>query len=127
MADLAVLDCDALGVGTTFRVYTRTRSNVYTLGMESPHDSQIVWDEHNQTHLLVDRADRGITVEDVEHMLTDPDTRTRPLATGAELHLGRALSGRPLAVVTVGVNELYPKTGWWITQKAWRQAHDESL
>ncbi len=95
--------------------------------MDSSYDSQIVWDEHNLTHLLVERAERGITVEDVEHVLTDTDTRTRSLPTGAELHLGRALSGLPLAVVTIGVAELYPKTAWWITEKAWRRAHDESV
>jgi len=27
---------------------------------------QIVWDEHNLFHLLVERRDRGIAVEDVE-------------------------------------------------------------
>ncbi len=78
-------------------------------------------------HLLVERAPRGISVEDVEHVLTDPDTRTRSLSTGADIHLGGAPSGRPLAVVTIGVAGLNPRTAWRITEKAWRRAHEESL
>lgn len=92
--------------------------------MAEPPESRVVWDEHNLFHLTVERAHRGITPEDVEHVLRDPDTRVRPLPSGADLNIGRAPNGRPLAVVTVGVNELYPKTAWWVDEKTWRRAHD---
>lgn len=95
--------------------------------MSPQPDIRIVWDEYNLMHLLVDRAERGISIEDVEHVLTDPDTRTRRLPTGAEMHIGRALSGRPLATVTFGVAELYPKTAWWVTERIWRIAHDQAV
>ncbi|MDQ2742425.1 MAG: hypothetical protein M3Z66_09045 [Chloroflexota bacterium] len=95
--------------------------------MEIPPEVQIVWDEHNLFHLLTERGHRGITVEDVEQVLTDPDTRSRTLPTGADLHIGRGPTGRPLAVITVSVAELYPKTAWWLTEKTWRKAHDHSV
>ncbi len=60
-------------------------------------------------------------------MLIDPDTRSRILPTGAELHIGRGPTRRPLAVITVGVAELYPKTAWWVTEKTWRKAHDHPV
>lgn len=92
--------------------------------MGEPPQSRIVWDEHNLFHLLIERADRGITPEDVEHVLTDPETRVRSLASGADLNIGRAANRRPLAVVTVGVSELYPKTAWWVSERTWRRAHE---
>lgn len=95
--------------------------------MEISPKVQIVWDEHNLFHLIMERGHRGITVEDVEHVLIDPDTRSRALPTGADLHIGRGPTGRPLAVITVGVAELYPKTAWWVTEKTWRKAHDHHV
>lgn len=92
--------------------------------MGKPPESRIVWDEHNLFHLTVERAARGITPEDVEHVLTDPETRVQRLASAANLNIGRAPNGRPLAVISVGVNELYPKTAWWVSEKTWRRAHD---
>ena len=97
---------------------------VYTRGVDTPPTVRIVWDEHNLHHLLVERAERGITPEDVEHVLTDLDTMVRPLPAGGDLNIGRAPSGRPLAVVTIGVAELYPKTAWWVSEKVWRRAHE---
>jgi hypothetical protein len=97
---------------------------VYTCGVDKPSSVRIVWDEHNLHHLLVERAERGITPEDIEHVLTDPDTAARALPTGADLNIGRAPSGRPLAVVTIGVAELYPKTAWWVSEKVWRRTHE---
>jgi hypothetical protein len=78
--------------------------------VEIPPEVQIVWDKHNLFHLLMERGLRGITVEDVEQVLIDSDTRSRTLPTAADLHIGRGPTGRPLAVITVGVAELYPKT-----------------
>ena len=92
--------------------------------MDKPPSARIVWDEHNLHHLLVERAERGITPEDVEHMLADANTVVRPLASGAALNIGRAPNGRPMAVITIGVAELYPKTAWWVSEKAWRRAHE---
>ena len=95
--------CDA---ASSKNVYTWLGSYVYTGGMDWSPDVEVVWDERNLFHLLVERAHRGISVDDVEHVLTDPGTRVRRLPTGADLYIGRAASGRPLAVVTVGVAEL---------------------
>jgi hypothetical protein len=97
---------------------------VYTCSVDKSPGARIVWDEHNLHHILIERAERGITPEDIEHMLADPDTVVRPLPTGADLNIGRAPSGRPLAVVTIGMSELYPKTAWWVSEKAWRRAHE---
>jgi hypothetical protein len=97
---------------------------VYTCSVDKPPSARIVWDEHNLHHLLVERAERGITPEDIEHMLADPDTVVRTLPTGADLNIGRTPSGRPLAVVTIGMSELYPKTAWWVSEKTWRRAHE---
>jgi hypothetical protein len=29
-----------------------------------------------------------------------------------------------MAVITIGVAELYPKTVWWVSEKVWRRAHE---
>jgi len=92
--------------------------------VDDPPEVRIVWDEHNLFHLVVERAERGITPEDVEHVLADPDTRVQRLSSGGDLRIGRAPSGRPLAVITIGVTELYPKTAWWVTEKIWGRAHE---
>ena len=92
--------------------------------MDKPASVRIVWDEHNLHHILVERAERGITSEDVEYMLGDPKTVVRQLPNGADLNIGRATNGRPIAVITIGVAELYPKTAWWVSEKAWRRAHE---
>jgi hypothetical protein len=97
---------------------------VYTAIVEEPPIARIVWDEHNLHHLLVERADRGITPEDVEYMLMDPETVVRRLENGAELNIERAPNGRPLAVVTIGVAEPYPRTAWWVSERVWRRAHE---
>ncbi|MGI8825536.1 MAG: hypothetical protein ACR2JC_07815 [Chloroflexota bacterium] len=94
--------------------------------METPPNVRIFWDEHNLFHLLTERAHRGITVEDVEHVLTDPDTQSRTLPTAAGPLIGPGPTGRPLAVITVGVAELYAKIAWWVTEKTWRKVHDRS-
>ena len=104
-------------------IYT-TADCVYTNSVDNPPTTRIVWDEYNLHHILIERAERGITPEDIEYMLADPDTAVRSLPTGADLNIGRAPSGRPLAVVTIGVAELYPKTAWWVSEKAWRRAHE---
>ncbi len=106
-----------------FGIYTERRF-VYTYRVDNLPTTRIVWDEHNLHHILIERAERGITPEDIEHMLADPDTAVRSLPTGADLNVGRASSGRPLAVVTIGKTELYPKTAWWVSEKAWRRAHE---
>lgn len=86
---------------------------------------EIVWDEHNLHHLLVDNAQRGISVEDVEAVLNDSETVAMPRPSGAELHIGRAPSSRAMAVVTIGDQEIYPKTAWWTSERSWRRSHGQ--
>lgn len=97
---------------------------VYTFIVDEPPIVRIVWDEHNLHQLLVERAERGITSEDVEHILMDAETVVRRLESGAYLNIGRAPNGRPMAVITIGVAELYPKTAWWVSERVWRRAHE---
>ncbi|MGI8552820.1 MAG: hypothetical protein ACR2PL_18840 [Dehalococcoidia bacterium] len=49
-----------------------------------------------------------ISVEDVEQVFTDPETRIRAIPSCAHLRIGRTLHGQYLAVVTVGIAELEP-------------------
>lgn len=97
---------------------------VYTFIVDESPVARIVWDEHNLNHLLVARVERGISSEDVEHLLMDAETVVRRLESGADLNIGRAPNGRPLAVITIGVAELYPKTAWWVSERVWRRAHE---
>jgi hypothetical protein len=92
--------------------------------VDEPTSARIVWDEHNLYHILVERAERGITPEDIEHLLADPNTVVQPLPSGADFNIGRAPNGRVMAVITIGVAELYPKTVWWVSEKVWRRAHE---
>ncbi len=92
--------------------------------MDKPPSARIVGDEHNLHHILVEQAERGITPEDIEHLLGDPNTVVRPLPSGADLNIGRAPNGRPMAVITIGVAELYPKTAWWVSENVWRRAYE---
>src|SRR5207247_2150920 len=96
----------------------------YTERVDERRELRVVWDRYNRFHLLVERAYRGISIEDVERVVTDPDTRVQPLPTGGHLRIGRAPNGRFLAVVTIGVSELYPKTAWWASEGAWRRARE---
>lgn len=91
--------------------------------MSNGSRAEVVWDEHNVRHLLVDNARRGITVEDVEAVLLDPDTSVHMLTTGYQLSTGRGLNGRPLVVIAVGDHEIYPVTAYWVSERRWRNAH----
>jgi len=97
---------------------------VYTVIVDERPITRIVWDEHNLHHLLVERAERGITPEGVEHLLMDAETVVRRLESGADLNIGRAPNGLPMAVITIGVAELYPKTAWWVSERVWRRARE---
>ncbi len=85
---------------------------------------RIVWDEGNLHHLLVERADRAITPEEVQEVLMDPFTVVEPGRHGRDRYLGRTASGRCLAVIGLGDEEVRPETAWEITEKRWRAAHD---
>jgi len=84
---------------------------------------RVVWDEENIDHLLVQRADRGITCEEVEEVLTDADTKYKEAREGHRLAIGRSKAGRPLAIIVIGEQELRPSTAWQITEERWRQVH----
>ncbi|MGH2364669.1 MAG: hypothetical protein ACRDHX_08460 [Chloroflexota bacterium] len=91
---------------------------------------RVVWDDENLHHLLVERADREITCEEVEEVLTDPETRHEEARDGRRLAIGRSqagrpLAGRPLAVIVIGERELRPSTAWQITEERWREVHGE--
>lgn len=82
----------------------------------------IVWDDENIRHLLIDRADRDITIEEVEEILTSPDTVRQPARAGRDRYIGRTAAGRHLAVIAIGDLEVRPETAWAITQSRWRNA-----
>ena len=84
---------------------------------------RIIWDEDNLHHLQVDRAHRGITVDEVEEVLGDADTAVLAVRAGRDLYIGRTTAGRFLAVVALGESEVRPETAWVVTEDRWREAH----
>jgi hypothetical protein len=87
-------------------------------------DVTVVWmEDDNLHHLLVDNADRGITPEDVEAVLMDPDTAVVAMPNGHDLYTGRTAMGY-LRVIAMGEREVYPKTAWWCSEDDWREAHE---
>ena len=81
-------------------------------------DRIIVWADPedpkgNAYHLLVENAHRGISLEDVEHVINHPDTQVERQETGYDIYLGPAPDGtRMLLVVAMGEREVYPKTAF---------------
>jgi uncharacterized DUF497 family protein len=84
---------------------------------------RVVWDEANLHHLLVERAERQISCEEVEDLLTDRETVQEEANEGRWLAIGRTRSGRPLAVVCIGQQEVRPYTAWQISEQRWSAAH----
>jgi len=97
---------------------------VYTEAEMAGPLPQVVWDDENLHHLLVERAARGITCEEVEDVLIGPDTTIASAKYGRRLAIGKTEPGRPLAVIFVGDLERRPYTAWQIPEQRWRQSHD---
>jgi hypothetical protein len=85
----------------------------------------VVWDTANRYHITVERASRGISEDDVEDVLMDPETVAKPRPDGRDLYVGRTRTGRPLAVEAMGEREIYPTKAWPITEDRWRRAHGD--
>jgi len=90
---------------------------------ELPH---VVWDDENLRHLLVERAHREISCQEVEDVLQDSQTTKEAARAGRRLAIGRTKAGRPLAVVFVGELEARPHTAWQVSEARWRRAHGET-
>jgi hypothetical protein len=83
---------------------------------------RIRWDEENLYHLLVERADRGILVAEVEEVLLDPATKVvRWHLDGRWDRIGVTRAARPLQVRGLGVFELYPETAWPVSRREWQR------
>jgi hypothetical protein len=85
---------------------------------------QPIWDppddpEGNTWHITVTNAHRGISCDDVEAVLCEPETEITPLPSGRDRYLGR-LRGRPVVVIAMGEREVYPVTAIWINEAKWR-------
>ena len=87
-------------------------------------DPDIAWDEENVRHLLVDNADRGISLEDVEAVIRDPETDVDPQPSGYDFYTGRGVDGRPILVIALGEREVRPRTAIRISEDRWRSAHE---
>ncbi len=85
---------------------------------------RIVWDDDNRHHLLVERAHRGITEEEVEEVLLDEDTAVLDARHEGDRCVGRTGAGRFLEVIALGENDVRPETAWEISEERWRAAHD---
>lgn len=83
---------------------------------------RVLWAEENRHHLLVDRAERGITTHEVDEVLLDPRTRVlRWHPSGRWDRIGLTTAGRPLQVRGVGLLELIPETAWQVSRKEWQR------
>jgi hypothetical protein len=87
-------------------------------------ERRIVWDDDNLHHLLVERADRAITPEEVEEVLLDEDTAVLRARRGRDRYVGRTSAGRFLEVIALGELDVRPETAWAISEERWRAAHD---
>jgi hypothetical protein len=64
--------------------------------------SRAVWREHNLRHITEDHPERGVTKEDVEEVLADPDRReAQGPAHGTVVAVGRNRGGEAFAVAFV--------------------------
>jgi hypothetical protein len=75
------------------------------------------WDDENRHHILVERAERGITKAEVEEVLLAGTTVRWFAKTGRFLAQGRTAAGRCLRVVYVGILQMRPVTAWRVPGK----------
>jgi len=73
-------------------------------------ERHVVWDEDNLRHLLVEHAERGISVADVEAVIRDPETDIDPQPSGYDFYTGRGVDRRPILVIALGDREVRPRT-----------------
>jgi hypothetical protein len=70
------------------------------------------WDDENRRHILVERAERGITRAEVEEVLLAGNTVRWFAKTGRFFAQGRTAAGHCLRVVYVGILQMRPVTAW---------------
>lgn len=86
----------------------------------------LVWDRANRKHLAKDHPERGISLSEVEEVLTDParDERYDPLRDNHPV-LGRTKAGRWLIVVWVdhprGRYPVHARPASVKVQRRWRK------
>ena len=80
-------------------------------------------EEGNAFHITREHGDRGITVEDVEHVIATGERLGTE--TGYDFYVGRVPGHElPLLVKAYGVDEIYPVRAHWITDVRWRKYRD---
>ena len=73
----------------------------------------IHWDDENSHHILVERAERGISRAEVEEVLLGSNTVRWFTRRGGRLKaLGSTSTGRCLTVIYVGIERMRPVTAW---------------
>lgn len=82
---------------------------------------EVVWDEDNIRHLLEERGNRQISLDEIEDVLRDPNTIKQRARSGRWRYIGKTRAGRCLAVVAIGNEQLRPETAWQTSEKTWRR------
>jgi hypothetical protein len=85
-------------------------------------ERHVVWDEDNLRHLLVEHAGRGISVADVEAVISDPQTDIDPQPSGHDFYTGRGVDRRPILVIALSDREVRPRTAIRISESRWKEA-----
>jgi hypothetical protein len=82
-------------------------------------------EEGNTFHITREHGGRGITIEDVEHVIATGERLET--TTGHDFYMGRVPGHElPMLVKAYGVDEIYPVRAHWISERRWRIYRDRA-